>query len=114
MALSCSTSRSAESLPAALTRIRSGASAATASALASPMYSRFTSRCLATAPHWRRKPWSSANLLLGEVAPLATTGAPMASREPVRVTLVETMRCGLAGRVTWLPSALICRGQSAA
>jgi hypothetical protein len=37
--------------------------------------------------------------LFGVVAPLATTGASIASREPVRVTLVETMRVGLLSSV---------------
>ncbi len=36
----------------------------------------------------------SATRLFGVVAPLATTGASIASSEPVSVTLVETMRSG--------------------
>ena len=83
----------------ALTRIRSGIWAATASALGSPIYNRASLRALATSLHWRRKPWLSATRLFGVVAPLATTGASIASSEPVRVTLVETMRNGWLGRV---------------
>jgi hypothetical protein len=51
---------------------------------------------------------------LGVVAPLATTGASIASSEPVSVTLVETMRSGWLSSV-WVPRlSVIWRGQSAA
>jgi hypothetical protein len=46
-----------------------------------------------------QKPCASATRLFGVVAPLATTGASIASREPVKVTLVETMRVGLLSSV---------------
>jgi hypothetical protein len=46
-----------------------------------------------------QKALASATRLFGVVAPLATTGASIASREPVKVTLVETMRSGLLSSV---------------
>jgi hypothetical protein len=52
--------------------------------------------------------------LFGVVAPLATTGASIASREPVKVTLVETMRVGLLSRVCTPRLSVTWRGQSAA
>ena len=44
-------------------------------------------------PHiaWRRR--------MKTMTPLAITGASIANREPVRVTLVETMRVGLCSSV---------------
>ncbi|CCJ76288.1 hypothetical protein BN135_1352 [Cronobacter muytjensii 530] len=48
------------------------------------------------------------------MAPLATTGASIASSEPVRVTLVETMRCGAFSSVCTPRLSVIWRGQSAA
>ncbi len=112
--LDCSTRRSAESLPAALTRIRSGASAGHGFGIGFADVQPFH----VTLPG-DRAPLPQEALVIGEsvVGRGGTAGhhgAPMASRAPVRVTLVETIRCGLAGRVTWLPSVLICRGQSAA
>ncbi|CCJ85568.1 hypothetical protein BN133_1945 [Cronobacter dublinensis 582] len=48
------------------------------------------------------------------MAPLATTGASIASSDPVSVTLVETIRCGALSSVCTPRLSVIWRGQSAA
>ena len=76
--------------------MRSGSSAATFCRSGSSCQSAFTPCSSASSAHWLKKPLSS------EVGPAlappeATTGASTASREPVRVTEVETIFSGLAG-----------------